>query len=397
MPIRPLDELPRTADLVIIGGGVVGAATAFAARETGLRTVIVERRPALAAFTTAAAAGGFRLQLDDEEELALISETVELLLSFNDATRQDEFDPDVRQRGYLWLTTSEEGAERQRRLVDLQRSWGVDGVELLSADEARGRWPWIDPTVVQARFRQADGTLEPRQAALGLALGSGAEAAVSCTVTGFRVDDGRLHAVLTDRGQISCGAVVVAAGPFAGALAGLAGVDLPIRTVVRHKVVVADEPAIPAEAPMTIDDDTGAHWRPAFGGASILFTDPSTPATPPADPVVADPAFPFAVLEPSSPTSVARVVPFWRDIWERGPTWFVQAGQYTLTPDGRPLIGATPVEGLFMNAACDGRGVMRSAATGRIAIDVVTGRVSADRNRYRLDREFVERPRLDAL
>jgi glycine/D-amino acid oxidase-like deaminating enzyme len=94
---------------------------------------------------------------------------------------------------------------------------------------------------------------------------------------------------------------------------------------------------------------------------------------------------------------VARVAPFWGEIWEAGPAWFVQAGQYTLTPDGRPLLGQTAIEGLFVNAGCEGRGVMRSVATARIVVDLVTGGLASRQNPYRLDREFVERPHLDAL
>src|SRR5438477_9244200 len=116
MPIRYLDELPGNADLVVVGGGIVGAATALYAARAGLRPVVLERRPALASLTTAAAAGGFRLQLDDEEDLRLVRGSVELFLDFEEATGQREYGAGLRQQGYLWATTSEEGAARQRRL-----------------------------------------------------------------------------------------------------------------------------------------------------------------------------------------------------------------------------------------------------------------------------------------
>src|SRR5207248_8392271 len=105
--IRFLDGPPRTADLVVVGGGVLGTATAFAAARAGLRPVIVERRPALATLTTAVAAGGFRLQLGDPRELDLVSESVDVFLHFAEATGQRAFDPRVRQTGYMWVTTRE--------------------------------------------------------------------------------------------------------------------------------------------------------------------------------------------------------------------------------------------------------------------------------------------------
>jgi glycine/D-amino acid oxidase-like deaminating enzyme len=149
---------------------------------------------------------------------------------------------------------------------------------------------------------------------------------------------------------------------------------------------------------MTIDDDSGAHWRPALGGASLLFTDPAAPATEPVEDVPTDASFAFRLLDPESPVSVARVVPFWREVWERGSVpWMLQAGQYTETPDRRPLIGKTSVQKLYVNAGYGGRGVMGSPAGSRILVDLITGKMEAAANLYRLDREFAERPRLDPL
>src|SRR6266498_1047019 len=137
MAIRYLPGLPRTAELVVIGGGIVGAATAFHAARAGLRPLVLERRPALCSLTTAVAAGGFRLQLETREQLELVRESAELFLHFAEATGQRGYDPAVRQQGYLWLTTTAEGAERQRRLVERQRAWGVD------VDEARRAFPFL--------------------------------------------------------------------------------------------------------------------------------------------------------------------------------------------------------------------------------------------------------------
>jgi sarcosine oxidase subunit beta len=77
-------------------------------------------------------------------------------------------------------------------------------------------------------------------------------------------------------------------------------------------------------------------------------------------------------MDPASPSSVARVVPFWRDVWERGSRhWMLQAGQYTVTPDHRPLIGETSVRGLFVNTGYSGHGIMLSPAGGRVLVDAL--------------------------
>lgn len=398
MPIQYASGVPRTADLVIVGGGIAGAATAFHAARAGLRPVILERRPAVCTFTTAVAAGGFRLQLDDEEEYRLISESVELILNFDEVTGQDEYGPDVRRQGYLWVTTEEERAEQQRRMVEVQRGWGLSDVEVLDGDEARKRFPFLGPEVVQTRFRAKDGLLDPKGLTLGLTAASTATVVPRCEVTGFRVQGGRVVGVETSLGEVSTDAAVIAAGPFSGVVARAAGVELPVTTVIRQKLVMPDVPPVPQDAPMTIDDDVGTHWRPALRGASILLTDPATPPSEPLEDVPTDASFAFRLLDPESPDAAARIVPFWREVWERGSAhWMLHAGQYTETPDRRPLIGQTAVAGLFVNAGYGGRGVMGSPAGSRFAVDAVTGKLPEAENPYRLKRSFDERPRLDPL
>jgi sarcosine oxidase subunit beta len=397
MAIRYLSALPRTAELVVIGGGIVGAATAFHAARAGLRPLLLERRPALCSLTTAVAAGGFRLQLETREQLELVRESAELFLNFAEHTGQSAYDAGVRQQGYLWLTTTEEGAERQRRLVERQRAWGVGDVELLDGDEARRAFPFLAPEVVQARFRAADGLLDPKGVTMGLVAASGAEVVVGCAVVGFGQRGGRLVEVRTTLGTVAAGAVVVAAGPFSGEVARLAGVELPVAAVRRQKLVMPEVPRVPATAPMTIDEDTGAHWRPAFRGACLLFADPSTPASAPSEDVPLDHRFAFQLLDPSSPLAVSRVAPFWREVWADWSTpWMLQAGHYTMTPDHRPLIGPTEVEGLLVNCGYSGRGVMAGPAGSRRAVDLLTGKLAPDANPLRPDRPAAE-PTADVL
>lgn len=398
MGIRYLRELPRTAEVVIVGGGIVGAATAFFAARAGLRPLLLERRPALCSLTTAVAAGGFRLQLETSEQLELVRESAELFLNFAELTGRRGDDAGVRQQGYLWVTTTDAGAERQRRLVERQRAWGLADVELLDGDEARKAFPFLAPETVQARYRAADGLLDPKAVTMGLAEASGADAVVGCAVTGFGLLGGRLADVRTSLGTVACEAAVVAAGPFSAEVARLAGVELPLQTVRRQKVVLPEVPSVPEYAPMTIDDDTGAHWRPAFQGAALLFADPATPPTPPSDDVPLDHRFVFQLLDPTSPVAVGRVTPFWREVWESwSAPWLLQAGHYTMTPDHRPLIGPTGVDGLLVNSGYSGRGVMCGPAGSRRLVDLLTGVTAAGDNPLRPDRPFDAGPAVDIL
>lgn len=383
---------PATADLVVIGGGIVGTATAFFAARAGLRPVLLERRPALCTLTTAAATGGYRLQFDNPEELALVRESLNIYENFAALTGQTMYDPTLRPRGYLWLATEQETAERQRDLVARQHAWGQDDIELLGGDEVRYRFPYIGENVVQARFRQGDGFLDPKQITMGFAAGSGVPVVCNCGVTGFRVVGGRLAGVETTGGAISTPAAVVACGPLSGLLAETVGVRLPVEAVRRQKVILPNLPAVPRGAPMTIDEETSVHWRPALNGAYLLFTDPATPPSAPTEDVPTDGRFAFQLLDPASPVAAARTAPFWRAVWaENRVPWFLQAGQYTMTPDHRPLIGPTPVGGLWVNTGYSGHGVMGSAAGSRFLADVLIGALAPDANPFRLDRPMTAR------
>ena len=395
--ITYLDEPPGSAGLVIVGGGVVGAATAFYAAQMGLHPLVLERRAALSTLTTPASTGAFRLQFDNREELELVRESVALFLSFNNVTGQGNYDLAVRQQGYLWLTTDERRAGRQRTLVVQQHSWGLDDVELLDGDEVRSRWPYVRDEVLQARWRAEDGFLDPKALTLGLVAGSRAPVCTGCEVTGFRTSNGRLIGVETNRGAVACEAAVIAAGPFSGVVGALAGLRLPLTTVARHKVVMPEVPEVPPGAPMTIDDDTGAHWRPALRGAYLLYTDPTTPPSPPVEDVTPDHRFAQGLLDPASPVSVARVSDFWERVWARGAAhWFMQSGHYTMTPDHRPLLGPSDLPGLYLNTGYSGHGIMGGPAGSRRFIDVLIGRTLPEDNAFRPDRTFSPRD-LDVL
>jgi sarcosine oxidase subunit beta len=368
-----LDELPATAAVVVVGGGVAGAATAFHTASAGLDTVLLEARGQLAAMTTAVATGGYRLQFERALELAEMRESMELLENFAERTGQRTYTPQLLPRGYLWVTADERQADRQRTLVELQRSFGLDGVELLDQAELRRRFGYLDGKALQARFRAADGFLSPRQVTLGLAAGSGARVVCDCRVTGFRLASSRLRGVLTDRGTIDAGAVVIACGPLSGAVAAMAGVTLPVTAVRRHKLVCPDLPGLPADAPMTIDEDSGTHWRPYLGGAAMLWNDPDEPAGVPAECVVADPGFAPAVLDPRRPSAAARLTPLMAAAWRSGARFWVEAGQYTMTPDQLPLVGPTELEGLHVNTGYCGHGVMMSPGASRRLADAIRG------------------------
>src|SRR5437868_10008455 len=117
-------QIPKTADCVIVGGGILGAATAFYAARAGLKCVVLESRPALCSLTTPASTGAFRAQFDNPEEISLVRESIALFEHFAEIAGLPGWELELQQQGYLWLTTSPEMAARQQALVARQHAWG---------------------------------------------------------------------------------------------------------------------------------------------------------------------------------------------------------------------------------------------------------------------------------
>ena len=154
--------------------------------------------------------------------------------------------------------------------------WGVSDLELLDGDEARYRFPYLSPDIIQARFRQGDGWLDPKRLTFGYARASGATICLETPAIGFVTRGDRVIGVQTPRGSIACEHAVIATGPFAGPVAALAGLTLDLRPTIRHKLVIPDLPALPSDSPMTIHEETAAHWRPGLNGCYALWTDAQT-------------------------------------------------------------------------------------------------------------------------
>ena len=276
-----------------------------------------------------------------------------------------------------------------------QHQWGLTDVEWMDGEAARARFPYLAPEVIGARFRADDGWLDVRRLTMGYAAAASARGAVfvlNAEVTGFGLVGGgiQLHAEAS-RGEISTERAVIAAGPFSGVVGALAGIDVPLSLVRRQKLVMPDVPEVPPAAPMTIEEETGAHWRPAMRGAYLLWTAPGVPPGPPLDDVPISADFAFGLLNPVSEHSVARISPFWRDVWARQTDhWFLQAGQYAYTPDHRPYLGPTALEGLYLNCGYSGHGIMASAGGSRLVVDTISV-IAPGNNPFRFDRPLDHR------
>lgn len=378
------EDFPRVADIVVIGGGIIGVSTTYWAGRAGLKAICLERRKGLGTLATAASEECFRAQFLEPENIRMMKASIEFFERFGEVTGFGDYDLGLHQQGYLFMSGVEDGVDRLRKRVEWQRQHGLDDVEFLLGDEVRRRFPFAGPRVVAATFRARDGWLSTHALTYGLArAASQARFCLRTEVTSLATDRQGVAGVETNRGSIATRNVVLAAGPFAGVLAASFGATVPFAAVRRHKVVITGYPEIPPDAPMTVDDSTGAYWRPETGGGALGWALPE-PATAPTENVPTDWTFPAVVLE-----GVSALTPFWERVAERlrRDDVFLSAGQYPCTPDENPIIDAyAPLPGLYLSVGYGGHGIMASPEGGRLLVEILLGRAPAEAEPFRLDR-----------
>jgi len=356
--------MTRTADVVIIGGGCMGASVAYHLTRLGISNVILlEREEQLGAGSTGRNAGGVRHQFSHEANIRLSIESIRFMERFADEVGHPA---GLHQDGYLFLLSADDSVETFRRNVALQRRLGVD-VQWLNGDDAARLAPGLSVDgVIAATFCQRDGIADPNGVTMGFARAAQAAGATverRTEVTGIRTEHGRVTAVETNRGDIATRIVVNAAGPQAGLVGQLAGVAVPVEPYRRHIFIAQIASGVPASRIMVIDFETTFYFH-REGAAGLLFGmgDPETPTF--------DTTVQWDFLPRVVEVAVRRL-PALGDA-AVSHAW---AGLYEVTPDANPLIGAMPgLEGLYLIAGFSGHGFQHSPAAGRILADVIAGR-----------------------
>jgi sarcosine oxidase subunit beta len=369
------DAVKKSADLVIIGGGCMGASVAYHLAERGLTNVVlVEREPQLGTMSTGRNAGGFRHQFSNAANIELSKESIDLLANFEERVGSPiDFWPD----GYLFLLSSDSSVAAFRRNVALQRRHGID-VEWLTPEEAATRAPGIATDgVLAATFCPKDGIADPNGVTMGFARAAqqqGIEIARGTEVTGIAVDRGRVREVQTTAGTIATPLIVNAAGPWASQIGRMVNLDVPVLPERRHIFIAQppgsgswdDEPhrgKVPSDRVMMIDFESTFYFHRE--GAGLLFGMADPDEAPGYDCTVKWDFLPQVI-------DVAMLrLPALADA-AVSHAW---AGLYEMTPDHNPIIGPSPeVEGFFTIAGFSGHGFQHSPAAGRILADLITGR-----------------------
>jgi sarcosine oxidase subunit beta len=361
--------MTETADVVIVGGGVVGSSVAYHLARAGCSNVLViERESVPGRGSTGKATGGVRAQFATPINIQMSVYSIDFISRCEEETG---YACGYRPHGYLFVATSAEQLAYLKANRERQIALGLKTVELVTAQEIARMVPQLRlDDVTGGSFCRTDGFVEPlglMRAFMNRAREQGVRLWLDTSVTGIEVDRGGVSAVVTTRGRVSTRAVVNASGAWAADVARLAGVDLPVVPLRRQIVSTRSFGALPDEMPMVIDMSNGFHFRrdPQAGSpAGVLMAWPDPDETP-GFKTEFDPTFVGKILKRAVNRApcLASVV-----VEPRG----CRAGLYEMTPDHHAIIGESPgVRGLYLANGFSGHGVMHSPATGRVISELI--------------------------
>ena len=376
-------ELPPSAPVVIIGGGIMGVSTAYELAAAGVTGVVLVDAGALGSGSTARAAGGVRAQFSDPVNVLLGRRSLRVFETFRERFGQDI---DFHQVGYLFLLDSRADVASFREAVATQQRLGVPS-RMITVAEAAGLSPLISTDgLLAAAYSPADGYCSPESVVLGYATAArrlGARIIPHCPVTGIQAAAGRITAVATAAGTISAPAVICAAGPWSRRVAAWAGVDLPVTPLRRQILVTGPVPGLPPRLPFTIDFGTSLYFHREGPGLLLGMSDPDE--TPGFKLTRSDawlPALSAALARRAPALTSAGIKTGW-------------AGLYEVSPDHNALIGESAAVSRFLYATgFSGHGFLMGPAVGEVMRDLYLGRQPfVDVTALTADRFVASRPR----
>ncbi|HEY75431.1 MAG TPA: FAD-binding oxidoreductase [Thermoflexia bacterium] len=354
-------ELPKTAEVVIIGGGVMGTSTAYHLALKGCKDVLLlEREEFFGIQATGKCAGGIRYQFGTEINVRLSLLSLPMLDRFEEELGQPI---DLKYCGYLFLLTREEDVEAFRRNVEMQHRLGVQ-TQWLTPDEIAKMVPLIDlEGVIAGTFHDRDGLADPNSVVQGYVSGArrlGAKLLTGVEVTDVLVEGGRVRGVVTNRGTVSAPIVVNAAGPWAGEVGKMAGVEIPIVPLRRQIVVTSPIPEVPPDFPFVIDFAQSLYFHREGQG---ILTGMSNPNEKVGFDQSVDPEWELVHLE-----AAMKRMP----ILQKAGLASHWAGLYEVSPDAHPILGRIPeVEGFYCIGGFSGHGFMHGPACGLLLAEEI--------------------------
>jgi sarcosine oxidase subunit beta len=354
--------MEKTADIVIIGGGIIGASIAFHLAGKGAKGIILLEKGMLGEGSTAKCVGGIRTQFSTEVNIRFSLESLNTWDRFSEITGVDL---GFKKVGYLFLATTENEWRIFQANTHLLRTFSIP-VELLSPEEIRHRWPYLKVDDLRGgTFCPWDGYAGPYEALAGFIKGArqgGVKIYEETEAQQILQERGRIVGVSTSQGKIAAPMVINAAGPRAAEVGKMAGIEVPVKPYRRQIFFTTPFPWIPDPIPLVIDFHRGWYFRRE--GQGLLLSGPKDDL----------PSFntnvDYDAMVKVAENSVARVPVLEKAEITRG--W---AGSYEISPDNHAILGEAPgVKGLFLANGFSGHGFQHSPAVGQVMADLILGK-----------------------
>jgi sarcosine oxidase subunit beta len=347
----------------VVGGGIVGLASAYYLADRGASVTLLEKR-SLGSGSTDRAVGGIRAQFSLPENVDLSLAAMEVWDTF-----EAEFGTTIEHRrpGYLFLARTPAVAETLREAAAMQRGKGVP-TETLPTEELAERWPALHAErYLAGTYASTDGFADPHLAVQGFAAAAreaGVDVRTKTPVTGLHRDGDSVVGVETDGGRLEADHVVNAAGPWAGQVAAMADLEIPVAPRRRQVAVVDPETPVPEDVPLTIDVERRSYFRPEREGRALAgghFAEHDPDADPDRFRESADTDWAVEAVE-----RAAECAEYFGPETRIRRGW---AGLYGLTPDDNPIIEET-VPGFVQAVGFSGHGFQHAPATGQVVADL---------------------------
>ena len=354
------ESLPKHAEVVIIGGGIIGVSIAYYLAKSGMRGILLVEKGLMGEGSTGKCAGGIRTQFSTKINVQFSIISLHVLRQF-----QEEFyiDPEFHRIGYLFLARSQGQRSILKTTSRLLESMGLQ-IKLMDPHEIQNRWSFLRTNdLTGGSYTENDGYAGPYEVLQGYIGGArrmGVILAEGTEVTGILSQKGKVHAVETHRGErIETPIVINAAGPFASKVATMLGLDLPVMSLRRQLFFTDFFEELPSNIPMTIDMEYG--WYMRREGKGLLLSGPQDTA----------PSFcvntTFEAREWAADRSIFRV-----PVLEHARIANGWAGLYDISLDHHAIIGSFPeMEGFICANGFSGHGFMHGPATGILVSELI--------------------------
>ena len=354
--------MEKTADVVIIGGGVVGLSIAYYLALKRAGRIVLFEKGQLGEGSTSRCAGGIRVQFSTEINIRF---SLESLKTFEQFEEEFGVNPEFKRIGYLFLATTEWEIGVFKENMKLQKKFDIP-VEFLSPNEIRSRWTYLRmDDILGGTFCFWDGYAGPNEILTGFASGAkrvGVKIYEGMEIMGISLAKGKIHSVKTKDEEIFTPVVVNAGGPYAASIGGMVGIKVPVKPLRRQIFITAPFHLTDQPIPLTIDFHRGWYFRKEGDGLLLsgpLDLEPSLNLN-----------IDYVAMAETSENAMYRVPALEKARIARG--W---AGLYEISPDHHAILGRVPeVEGFVLANGFSGHGFQHSPAVGKVISELITDR-----------------------